>query len=190
MLKTIARPLLLLATLCCCGFVAAAPSVEIVTSKGRIVIALDAEKAPKTVENFLAYAKAGFYDGTIFHRVISGFMIQGGGFTPEMAQKAPRDPIENEAKNGLRNRRGAIAMARTSNPHSATSQFFINLVDNASLDYPSPDGWGYAVFGEVIEGMSVIDKIAQVATGRKNGHADVPIEPVRIQSVQLLSVEK
>ncbi|MDR2678614.1 MAG: peptidyl-prolyl cis-trans isomerase [Zoogloeaceae bacterium] len=190
MLKSLARSLLLLAALCCCGLAAAAPSVEIVTNKGRIVIALDAEKAPKTVENFLAYVKTGFYNGTIFHRVIPGFMIQGGGFTPDMEQKATRAPIENEAKNGLKNRRGTIAMARTATPHSATAQFFINLVDNASLDYPSPDGWGYAVFGEVIEGLPVVDKIAQVPTGRKNGHADVPVEPVRIQSVQLLSTEE
>ena len=163
----------------------AAPRMEINTSQGKIVLELNADKAPKTVENFLQYAQSGFYDGTIFHRVIPGFMIQGGGFEPAMTQKKTRAPIDNEAKNGLKNARGAISMARTGAPHSATAQFFINLVENQSLDYPSFDGWGYAVFGKVVEGMDVVDKIAGVATGRSGPHQDVPIEPVIILSVTL-----
>ncbi|MDR2165713.1 MAG: peptidyl-prolyl cis-trans isomerase [Zoogloeaceae bacterium] len=172
----------MLATAC----VWASPSVEIQTSMGRIVVSLDSEKAPKTVENFLTYVRAGFYGGTVFHRVIPGFMIQGGGFTPDMTQKATRASVENEARNGLRNRRGSVAMARTAHPHSATAQFFINLVDNASLDYPSPDGWGYAVFGEVAEGMDVVDRIAAVETGSKGGHRDVPGNPVIIKTVKVI----
>ena len=140
---------------------AANPTVEMKTSAGTIVLELNAEKAPKSVENFLQYANAGFYNGTVFHRVIDGFMIQGGGFTPEMKQKDTRAPIQNEAKNGLKNEAGTIAMARTSNPHSATAQFYINLVNNAMLDNPSGDGWGYAVFGKVTQGMDVVQKIAR-----------------------------
>lgn len=169
---------------------AANPQVEIQTSQGRIVLELYADKAPKTVDNFLQYTKDGFYDGTVFHRVIDGFMIQGGGFTPDLAQKATRPPVENEAKNGLRNDIGTIAMARTNNPHSATAQFFINLVDNRNLDYPSFDGWGYTVFGKVREGIDVVKKIGQVRTGSKGGMQDVPATPVVIQSVKLLPEKK
>ncbi|MCB1788282.1 MAG: peptidyl-prolyl cis-trans isomerase [Gammaproteobacteria bacterium] len=156
------------------------------TSKGDITLELDAEKAPKTVENFLTYVDDGFYDGTIFHRVISGFMIQGGGMLPDMEKKPTREPVENEAKNGLRNARGSIAMARTNAPHSATAQFFINHKDNTNLDYPSFDGWGYAVFGKVVDGMDVVDAIADVPTGTRAGHRDVPKETVTIESVTRL----
>ncbi len=169
---------------------AANPQVEIQTNQGRIVLELYADKAPKTVDNFLQYTKDGFYDGTIFHRVIDGFMIQGGGFTQDMTQKATRAPIENEAKNGLRNDIGTVAMARTNNPHSATAQFFINLVDNRNLDYPSFDGWGYTVFGKVREGIDVVKKIGQVRTGNQGGHQNVPASPVVIQSVKLLPEKK
>ncbi len=162
---------------------AESPSVKMVTSKGEIVIALNAEKAPKTVENFLAYVDAGFYDGTIFHRVIKDFMIQGGGMNADMDKKATRKPVENEAKNGLKNHRGTIAMARTNDPHSATAQFFINHKDNDNLDYPSFDGWGYAVFGEVTSGMDVVDAIAEVPTGFRGGRRDVPKQTVVIESV-------
>jgi cyclophilin family peptidyl-prolyl cis-trans isomerase len=166
----------------------AAPRVALETSKGRIVLELDAEHAPKSVENFLAYVRAGHYDGTVFHRVIPGFMIQGGGFTPDMTQKPTRPPIANEADNGLKNRRGTLAMARTSDPDSATAQFFINLVDNTPLDFRSKDvrGWGYAVFGKVVEGMDVVDAIAQVQTGRRGPYDDVPVEPVVIQKAEIL----
>ncbi len=169
---------------------AANPQVEIQTNQGRIVLELYADKAPKTVDNFLQYTKDGFYDGTIFHRVIDGFMIQGGGFTQDMTQKATRAPIENEAKNGLRNDIDTVAMARTNNPHSATAQFFINLVDNRNLDYPSFDGWGYTVFGKVREGIDVVKKIGQVRTGNQGGHQNVPASPVVIQSVKLLPEKK
>jgi len=155
------------------------------TSKGTIELELDAAKAPKCVENFVAYVKKGHYDGTIFHRVIPGFMIQGGGFIPGMSQKETAAPIENEAKNGLKNARGTIAMARTSAPHSATSQFFINHKDNTNLDYPSFDGWGYAVFGKVTKGLEVVDAIAAVSTGRSGPHGDVPTEDVIIKSVKV-----
>lgn len=165
----------------------AAPTVELQTSMGNIVVELDADKAPKSVANFLQYAKDGFYAGTVFHRVIPGFMIQGGGFDAGMSQKATRAPIENEAKNGLRNRRGTLAMARTMDPHSATAQFFINHADNAPLDYPGSDGWGYAVFGKVTEGMDVVDKIASQPTTSKGFHQDVPRTPVVIQNVKILS---
>ena len=159
---------------------AASPQVRLETSSGVIVLALDAAKAPATVANFLAYVDAGHYDGTLFHRVIPGFMIQGGGFDRDFRQKEPRAPIDNEAGNGLKNLRGTIAMARTNDPHSASAQFFINSVDNAFLDHtaPNPDGWGYAVFGRVTEGLEVVDAISQVKTGAKNGHQDVPVEPV------------
>jgi peptidyl-prolyl cis-trans isomerase A (cyclophilin A) len=135
--------------------------IEMKTSLGKITLALDRAKAPKTVDNFVQYARDGFYDGTIFHRVIKNFMIQGGGYTPNMQKKQTREPIQNEAKNGLKNRRGTIAMARLGDPHSATAQFFINHKDNPPLDYPSYDKWGYAVFGKVIEGISVVDAIAE-----------------------------
>lgn len=155
------------------------------TSEGRIKVALDGEKAPKTVENFIAYAREGHYNGTIFHRVIDGFMIQGGGFDKSMNQKPTRAPIRNEAANGLKNLRGTIAMARTMVVDSATSQFFINLVDNPFLDFssPSPQGFGYAVFGGVIEGMDVVDRIAKVKTGNAGFHQNVPERPVVIESV-------
>lgn len=155
------------------------------TSKGTIEIELDADKAPISAANFVKYVKKGFYDGVIFHRVIPDFMIQGGGFTPDMQQKETDGNIENEAKNGLKNVRGTLAMARTSVPHSASSQFFINLKDNSFLDYPGQDGWGYCVFGKVTKGMEVVDAIARVETGRKGPHGDVPLEPVTIKSAKV-----
>ncbi len=161
-------------------------TVRMQTSKGDIVLELDAEKAPETVANFLEYARSGFYDGTIFHRVIPGFMIQGGGFEPGMHQKPTRDPIRNEADNGLKNETGTIAMARTPDPHSATAQFFINVKDNSFLDFTAPtaQGWGYCVFGKVVEGMDVVHAIEQVATGaHPSGHRDVPLEDVVIEKV-------
>ena len=177
----------LIAGLCLATAVWAAPTVELKTSLGKIVIELDAQKAPKSVANFLKYAKEGFYNGTIFHRVMPNFMIQGGGFDDKMNQKPTQAPIENEAKNGLKNLRGSIAMARTDDPHSATSQFFINHADNASLDHPSFDGWGYAVFGKVKTGMEVVDKIAKVPTGNSGFHRNVPQKPVIIESVTIIS---
>ena len=158
------------------------PQVDLETSHGTIRLELDAAKAPKTVENFVAYVKAGHYDNTIFHRVIPGFMIQGGGFEPGMKQKATNAPIENEANNGLRNKRYTVAMARTSAPHSASAQFFINATDNGFLDHtsPTPQGWGYAVFGQVVSGQDVVDAIERVPTGNRAGHADVPREDVTI----------
>lgn len=168
----------------------AAPTVEMQTSMGAIVIELDAEKAPLTVKNFLQYANDGFYNGTIFHRVIDGFMIQGGGFTKDMGEKPTGAQIPNEAKNGLKNQRGTIAMARRAEPHSATAQFFINHKDNDALDYPSRDGWGYAVFGKVTQGLDVVDKIAKVRTGNRGMFQDVPVEPVVIQSVKVIPDKK
>lgn len=164
------------------------PQVRLETSHGNIVIELDAEKAPVTTENFLTYVKDQFYDLTTFHRVIPNFMIQGGGFMEDMMQKATRDPIKNEADNGLLNKRGTLAMARTPDPDSASSQFFINLRDNDFLNYTAPtsQGWGYAVFGKVVEGMDVVDSIAQVNTTNKMGHADVPEEPVVIKSASVV----
>jgi peptidyl-prolyl cis-trans isomerase B (cyclophilin B) len=161
------------------------PVVIIKTSKGDITIKLDAENAPITVDNFLAYVDGGHYANTIFHRVIPNFMIQGGGFTPDMAQKPTRASIKNEAQNGLKNKRGTIAMARTQVIDSATSQFFINVVDNDFLDFraPNPSGFGYCVFGEVTEGMDVVDAIRAVQTGRSGPHSDVPVEPVVITEV-------
>jgi cyclophilin family peptidyl-prolyl cis-trans isomerase len=154
------------------------------TSKGDVTLELDADKAPDTVRNFLRYVDEGFYDGTVFHRVIKNFMIQGGGFTPDMKQKKTHEPVKNEAKNGLKNLRGTLAMARTSDPHSATAQFFINHKDNDFLDYPGQDGWGYAVFGKVTGGMEVVDAIAMVPTGSSGGFRDVPTETVTILSVK------
>ncbi len=168
----------------------ATPTVEMQTSMGTIVIELDAEKAPLTVKNFLQYANDGFYNGTVFHRVIDGFMIQGGGFTKDMGEKPTGAQIPNEAKNGLKNQRGAIAMARRAEPHSATAQFFINHKDNEALDYPSRDGWGYAVFGKVTQGLDVVDKIAKVRTGNRGMFQDVPVEPVVIQSVKVIPDKK
>jgi len=157
------------------------------TSKGDITLELDAENAPKSSENFAQYVADGHYDGTIFHRVIDGFMIQGGGFTPEMKQKPTRDGIPNEWRNGLKNARGTIAMARLGgDPDSATAQFFINLVDNGFLDRPQPDGAAYAVFGKVTGGMDVVDAIRGVSTGMRGGHADVPVEPVVISKAERL----
>jgi len=161
------------------------PKVQMLTSHGKVVIELNAAKAPITVRNFLKYVDEGHYDGTIFHRVISTFMIQGGGFTPDMQQKSTHPPIRNEADNGLRNKRGTIAMARTGVIHSATCQFFINVVDNAMLDHTAKtrQGYGYCVFGEVIEGMDVVDKIRDVKVGSKGGHQNVPLETVLIEKM-------
>ena len=164
----------------------AAPRVKFATSLGDIVVQLDAARAPKTVENFVQYVQDRHYDGTVFHRVINGFMIQGGGFTADMAQKPTRPPIPLEAANGLKNERYTIAMARTSNPHSATAQFFINVKDNASLDAPNPDGHGYAVFGKVIQGQDVVDRIKAVATGNRGPFQNVPTTPVVIESATLI----
>lgn len=157
------------------------------TNFGEIKLELDHEKAPKTAANFEQYVKEGFYDGVIFHRVIDGFMIQGGGMEPGMKQKTTRDPIENEADNGLKNARGTIAMARTMDPHSASAQFFINVSDNDFLNHSgkSPQGWGYAVFGKVTEGMDVVDKIKGVKTTMKQGHQDVPAEDVVIEKAEV-----
>ncbi len=165
------------------------PIVEMRTSLGTMKIELYPDKAPKTAENFLQYARDGFYDGTIFHRVIEGFMIQGGGFTPDMSEKETRAPIENEAGNGLKNVRGSIAMARTGDPHSASSQFFINTVDNPFLDFTGKtvQGYGYAVFGQVVEGLETLDAIKKVATGSRGGHDDVPVDVVVIESVRVLN---
>ena len=165
---------------------AANPQLEVKTSQGTMTIELYQDKAPKTVENFLQYAKDGFFNGTIFHRVIPGFMIQGGGFTPDMKQKETRAQIQNEARNGLKNETGTLAMARTNDPHSASAQFFVNLKDNSFLDYPGRDGWGYAVFGKVVQGFDVVQKIATVQTTNAGPHQNVPATPVLIESVKLL----
>ncbi len=162
--------------------------VKMDTNHGTIMLELDADNAPNTVANFLTYAKEGFYDGTIFHRVISNFMIQGGGFTEDMSQKTTHDPINNEANNGLKNDVGTIAMARTGDPHSATAQFFINVKDNDFLNFSSetPQGWGYAVFGKVTEGMDVVNKIKDVPTTTKGPYQDVPSETVVIEKVTVV----
>jgi peptidyl-prolyl cis-trans isomerase A (cyclophilin A) len=165
---------------------AAASRVAFDTSEGRIVIEVNADKAPKTVANFLQYVNDGFYNGTVFHRVIPGFMIQGGGFTPDMTQKPTRAPVPIESTNGLKNVRGAVAMARTGDPNSATAQFFINVVDNAMLDYPRPDGNGYAVFGTVVEGMDVVDKIRAVHTASRGSFQDVPVTAVVIKTARVV----
>jgi peptidyl-prolyl cis-trans isomerase B (cyclophilin B) len=161
-------------------------SVLITTNHGNFTIELDAEKAPKTVENFLAYVQSGHYNGTIFHRVIDGFMVQGGGFEPGMKQKPTNEQIENEAKNGLKNEPYTLAMARTSDPHSASAQFFINVKNNGFLDYPGQDGWGYCVFGKVTEGKDVVDAIRKVKTTRTGMHADVPVDDVVIQKAEIV----
>lgn len=160
--------------------------VVISTSKGDIHLQLDTENTPGTAENFLSYVRTGFYDNTIFHRVIAGFMIQGGGLNSDMESKQTQSAIKNEAKNGKQNKRGTIAMARTMDPHSATAQFFINVADNGFLNYSADNvqGFGYCVFGEVIEGMDVVDAIAKVKTGQSHGHADVPVEEVSILTVK------
>ena len=169
---------------------AANPQLEVKTSQGTITIELYQDKAPKSVENFLQYAKDDFFNGTVFHRVIPGFMIQGGGFTADLKQKDTRAQIQNEAKNGLKNETGTLAMARTNDPHSATAQFFINLKDNSFLDYPGRDGWGYAVFGKVVQGLDVVQKIATVPTSNAGPHQNVPTTPVLIESVKLLPTKK
>ncbi len=163
-------------------------AVKLTTNHGDIVIELNAEKAPETVKNFLAYVEAGHYDNTIFHRVINGFMIQGGGFEPGMTQKGTNAPIKNEADNGLKNDAGTIAMARTQDPHSATAQFFINIEDNDFLNHSAPNtqGWGYCVFGKVSEGMDVVNKIRNVKTGSSGFHQDVPKEDVVIQRAEVV----
>ncbi len=162
-----------------------APHVLLKTNMGDIVLELDPGKAPKSVDNFLQYVKSGQYSGTIFHRVIPGFMIQGGGFDQDMREKPTRAPIQNEAKNGLRNDAYTIAMARTGNPHSATAQFFINTKNNDFLNYPGQDGWGYTVFGKVIKGTDVVDKIKQVSTGNRGPYENVPVKPVIIESATI-----
>lgn len=161
-------------------------AVLLTTNHGAIKIELDAEKAPKTVENFLAYVNAGHYNGTIFHRVIDGFMVQGGGFEPGMKQKPATQNVENEAANGLKNEPYTLAMARTSDPHSASAQFFINVKNNSFLDYPGQDGWGYAVFGKVIEGTEVVDQIKAVKTTRTGMFADVPVDDVIIEKAEIV----
>ena len=166
------------------------PRVEIKTSQGTMIVELYAEQAPKSVANFLQYTKDGFYAGTVFHRVIDNFMIQGGGFTEKMLQKETRATIVNEATNGLKNELGTLAMARTNEPHSASSQFFINLKHNEFLNNPGRDGWGYAVFGKVVDGMDVVQKIAKVQTGNSGMYQNVPASPVTIISVKLLTEKK
>ena len=161
-------------------------SVRMTTNKGNITVELDAEKAPKTVANFIDYVNKGHFANTIFHRVIKDFMIQGGGFEPGMKQKATDTTVENEAKNGLKNDKYTIAMARTSAPHSASAQFFINTKDNAFLNYPGQDGWGYAVFGKVTEGQDVVDQINAVQTTRSGMHSDVPVDPVIIEKAEVI----
>lgn len=164
-------------------------NVRLKTSAGDIVLSLDTDKAPKTVDNFITYVREGFYDGTIFHRVIDDFMIQGGGFESEMSPKKPRATIENEADNGLSNSTGTVAMARTSDPHSATCQFFINANDNTFLNFKSrtPEGWGYCVFATVTEGMDVVRRISKAATTSRAGHQDVPVDEILIESAEEIS---
>ena len=185
-----ALALLLLLMAPAAAYAQAAPAyVSLQTSQGEIVLELDQAAAPKTVENFLQYVKSGHYDGTIFHRVIGNFMIQGGGFDAKMQQKPTRAPIANEAKNGLKNKKYTVAMARTNDPHSASSQFFINTSDNMGLDHSgenSSQAWGYAVFGKVVRGQEVVDKIAKVKTGSLKGHQDVPVQNVTIEKAVVL----
>ena len=166
-----------------------AAHILMTTTLGPMILELDADNAPMTVENFLSYVSNSFYDGTIFHRVINNFMVQGGGFTADMELKATQAPIENEANNGLKNARGTIAMARTQDPHSATAQFFINVQDNDFLNHTGENmqGWGYAVFGKVTDGEDVLDKIRCVETGSQAGHQDVPVEPIIIESVTVIA---
>ncbi|EIC21125.1 peptidylprolyl isomerase [Thiorhodovibrio frisius] len=160
--------------------------IKLSTNHGDILIELDHDKAPATCENFEQYVRDGHYDGTIFHRVIDGFMIQGGGMTADFNQKSTRPPIKNEASNGLKNTTGSVAMARTADPHSASAQFFINVSDNGFLDHPGQDGWGYAVFGQVTDGMDVVNAIRAVRTGNRNGHQDVPVEDVILIKAELV----
>lgn len=165
------------------------PQVELNTNKGRIVLELNSEKAPKTVANFLSYVKSGHYDGVIFHRVIDNFMVQGGGMDANFKEKPTKDSIENEADNGLTNEEGTVAMARTSAPHSASAQFFINVKNNTFLNHTSktPQGWGYAVFGKVVEGMDIVNTIKKVKTGNRGHHSDVPVENIVIESAKVIS---
>ena len=172
------------------GALAADPQVDVKTSAGTIRIELYPSKAPKTVENFLQYVRDGHYNGTIFHRVIPGFMVQGGGMTPSMSQKPTRSPVPIESKNGLKNDTGTLAMARTSDPNSATAQFFINVKNNDFLNYPGQDGHGYTVFGKVVDGMDVVNKIVAVPTGSQGMHQNVPRTPVVIESMTLVSPKK
>jgi len=162
--------------------------IRMQTTLGTLEIELDYDKAPKSAANFEQYVRDGHYDGTIFHRIIKGFMVQGGGMLPDMSQKPTRAPIENEADNGLKNLTGTLAMARTNDPHSATSQFFINVVDNGFLDHtsPTPQGWGYAVFGKVVNGLDVLDKMKEVPTGSRSGHQDVPLEDIVIEKAEVV----
>jgi len=180
---------------CCAAFVSFTshaqqtsdnPMVRMTTSLGELTIELYPQQAPETVDNFLQYIDDGFYDGTIFHRVIPGFVLQGGGFTPDMERKPTRDPIHNESDNGLKNERGTLSMARLPDPHSASSQFFINLVDNPHLDHPGGGQWGYAVFGKVVDGLDVVDAIGAVETTSRSGMRDVPEEPVIIEEAKRL----
>ncbi|MGD8561212.1 MAG: peptidylprolyl isomerase [Desulfarculaceae bacterium] len=163
--------------------------VKLTTNQGEIVLELNDDKAPETVANFLGYVEDGFYNGTIFHRVIAGFMIQGGGMTEDMKEKSTKDPVKNEADNGLKNEPYTVAMARTQEPHSASAQFFINVADNTFLNHTgkNPEGWGYAVFGKVVTGQDVVDKIKAVATGRKGFYDDVPLEPVIIEKAEVIA---
>jgi cyclophilin family peptidyl-prolyl cis-trans isomerase len=185
MLKTFLAAITLFASF---NLAAANPQVELKTNMGSITLELYADKAPQTTENFLQYVKDGHYNGTIFHRIIPNFMIQGGGFTPDFQQKKTRGPIRNEAGNGVKNTLGTVAMARTSDPHSATAQFFINTADNGFLNFTAPtqQGHGYAVFGKVIKGMAVVEKIAGVATGDKPPHSNVPMKPVVIERATIV----
>ena len=184
------RRYLLVASLAVAAFTAAAqapaPRVALDTSEGKIVVELAPQAAPKTVENFLAYVKSGHYDGTVFHRVIPGFMVQGGGFMPDMKEKPTRGTIPLESRNGLKNERGTLAMARRGDPDSASAQFFINVVDNPNLDYPKPDGNGYAVFGKVVEGMDVVDKIRAAPTDTRGPHQNVPVAPITIKTARVV----
>lgn len=188
-MKSIIKPLFFVLMLAALAVQAEPVRVLMQTSKGDITLELYPEKAPKTVANFLQYVDDGFYENTIFHRVIPRFMIQGGGFDAEMSRKETREPVENEAANGLKNERGTIAMARTSAPHSATAQFFINHKDNGALDHPGQDGWGYCVFGKVIDGMQTVDAVAATPTGIAHGMRDVPKETVVIKKVERVPAE-
>jgi len=165
--------------------------IRLITTMGNIDIELDFDKAPKSAANFEQYVKDGHFDGTIFHRVIDNFMIQGGGMLPDMSQKETRACINNEADNGLKNIKGSLAMARTNDPHSASSQFFINVADNAFLDHssPTPQGWGYAVFGKVVDGMAVVEKMKAVATTSRAGHQDVPVDDILIEKAEVIGAE-
>jgi peptidyl-prolyl cis-trans isomerase B (cyclophilin B) len=160
--------------------------IKLITNLGEILVELDPQSAPMTCANFEQYVRDGHYDGTLFHRVIDGFMVQGGGMTPDFTPKPTRAPVENEANNGLKNFNGTLAMARTMDPHSATSQFFINVADNGFLDYPGQDGWGYCVFGRVVEGMDVVNVIRGVLTGTRHGHQDVPVEDVVLEQAVIV----